>query len=105
VQKRLENVPFQKIKRLHYYVSGQIFAVLTYTDTPHACAAGAFDPGGSVFYDDASLWGYAEPRSRSQIHFRIWFPLAYIFRGDDALKTGGGRQSLKDYIDVRTRRR
>ena len=66
---------------------------------------GAFDPGSGVFYDDASFRRYAEPRSRSQIHFRIWFSLAYIFRGDGALKTLGGRQSLKDYIDVRTGRR
>src|SRR5271157_1901249 len=67
LQKCLESVGVQEIKRLHHYISGQMFTVVTYTDAPHTRAACSFDAGGGVFYNNAPVGRYADPRSRSQI--------------------------------------
>jgi hypothetical protein len=64
-----------------------MFAVMAYTNTPHACAACSVDPGGGVFYNNAPAGWYANPRSRRQIDFRVRFSFMHIFSGDDRLET------------------
>src|SRR5271157_3811632 len=82
-----------------------MLTVVIYTDAPHTCATCAFDTGDGIFYHDASGGRYADPRRRSQIYVRIWFSSAHIFSRNNRLKEVSSRQSLEDYLDVRTRRR
>jgi hypothetical protein len=42
-----------------------MFAILTYANASHTCAAGSFDSGGGVFYNNAPVGRYTQPRGRN----------------------------------------
>src|SRR5208283_1597051 len=90
----LEGIQIQTIKRTHHHISAQILTVVTNPDATHSCATCAFDTGDGVLYNNASGGRYADPRSRSQIDFRVRFSFADIFSGDDSLKTVSSSESF-----------
>ncbi len=60
----------------------------------------SLDSSDGVFYNNASVGRYADPRSCKQVHFRVGLAAVHIIGRDDSLKTLRSRQRFKDYVDV-----